>query len=269
MAVHAEISAPLCPKVSAKDSTRLKATALRAYSDQKQHSVVDHRITELLPMVSRIANRVIAYLKPPLTFEDLIAAGTVGLVKAARDYDASHQAQFKTYAYIRIKGAILDEVKSWSFLSPEMAKNVCAAGRAAIDFRQRTGSHPSDEQLAANLGVTPDKLNEIFANARTRMFLSLDCTDEQSSCLLQNLLCDKQNLPPENIEKAELIEQLTQAISQLPKKKRQTIILYYQQHLTMKQIAEVMNITESRVSQLHTSALFSLSLKLRDFKDAG
>lgn len=268
MAVHAEISAPLCHKTSAKNSSRLKATALRAYSDQKQRSVAEQRITELLPMVPRIANRVIAYLKPPLSFEDLIAAGTVGLVKAARDYDASRQAQFKTYAYIRIKGAILDEVKSWSFLSPETAKNVCAVNQAATAFRQRTGSEPSDEQLAAELGVTPDKLNQIFASARTRMFLSLDSAPEQSSCPLQNLLCDEQNLPPENIEKTELIERLAQAITQLPKKKRQTIILYYQQHLTMKQIAEVMNITESRVSQLHASALFSLSLKLKEFKHA-
>jgi RNA polymerase sigma factor for flagellar operon FliA len=269
MAAHAETRTLLSRPKSAGDSKRLKTVALRAYCDQNRRSVAEQRITELLPMVSRIANRVVAYLKPPLSFEDLIAAGTVGLVKAARDYDASHQARFKTYAYIRIRGAILDELKSWSFLSPEMSKNVCTAIKTAAALRQRTGSEPSDEQLAAELGVTTDRLNEIFAGARTRVFLSLDSTDEQACCPLQNLVCDEDGPPGEKIEKAELVKRLTQAITQLPEKKRQTIILYYQQHLTMKQIAEIMNITESRVSQLHASAIFNLSVKLREWKDAG
>jgi RNA polymerase sigma factor for flagellar operon FliA len=269
MAVQAETSPQLYHAAPAKDSSRLKTAALRAYRDQKQKSLLDERITELLPMVPRIANRVVVYLRPPLSFEDLVAAGTVGLVKAARDYDASHQAEFKTYAYIRIKGAILDELKNWSFLSPEMAKHVSAANQAAAAIRQRTGSHPSDEQLAAELGVTADKLNQILESNRTRMFLSIDSPAEQSCPPLHNLLCNDENAPHQNIEQAELIERLAQAIVQLPEKKRKTIILYYQQHLTMKQIAEVLDITESRVSQLHASAVFSLSVKLREWKDAG
>jgi RNA polymerase sigma factor for flagellar operon FliA len=269
MAVQAETSAPIYKATSAKAVRRLKTTALRAYSDQKQKTIFDKRIIELMPMVPRIANRVISYLKPPLSFEDLIAAGTVGLVKAARDYDASHQAEFKTYAYIRIKGAILDELKKWSFLSPEMARKVSDLNRAAASFRQRTGSEPSDEQLANELNITSEKLGQIFEYNRARMFVSMDASKEQSCCLLHNLLFDNRSIPGENIEQTELMEQLTKAIGQLPKKKRQTIILYYQQNLTMKQIAEVLNITESRVSQLHASALFNLSLKLKEFKDAG
>jgi RNA polymerase sigma factor for flagellar operon FliA len=269
MAVHAEASAALYRATSAKGTRRLKATVLRAYSDQKQKTVHDQRIVELLPMIPRIANRVVAYLKPPLTFDDLIAAGTVGLVKAAKDYDASYHAEFKTYAFIRIKGAILDELKKWSFLSPEMARQVSAANQAATTFRLRTGSQPSDEQLASELGVTAEKLSEILESNRSRMFLSIDSSNGQSCSLLHSLLCDNETTPHENIEQAELIEQLTEAIGQLPKKKRQTIILYYQQHLTMKQIAEVLKITESRVSQLHASALFSLSLRLKEWKDGG
>ena len=269
MAVQAETPAATYKATSAKAVRRLKTTALRAYSDQKQKSTLDKRIIELMPMVPRIANRVISYLKPPLAFEDLIAAGTVGLVKAARDYDASHQAEFKTYAYIRIKGAILDELKKWSFLSPEMARKVSDLNRVAVSFRQRTGSEPSDEQLAAELNVTPEKLAQIFEHNRARMFASLDTSNEQSSCLLHNMLYDNSSIPDENIAQGELIEKLTRAIEQLPKKKRQTIILYYHQNLTMKQIAEVLNVTESRVSQLHASALFNLSLKLKEFKNAG
>lgn len=269
MAVQTETSPVVHRPSSAKAVRKLKAAALRAYSDQNQKTVLDKRIVELLPMVSTIANRVVSYLKPPLSFQDLIAAGTVGLVKAARDYDASHQAEFKTYAYIRIKGAILDELKKWSFLSPEMTKKVSALNRTAVFFKQLTGCEPSDEQLAAELNVTSEKLSEMLEYNRARMFVSLDASNEQTCPLLQNLLCDENNTPSENIEQAELIERLTKAIEQLPEKKRQIIILYYQQNLTMKQIAEVLNITESRVSQLHASALFNLSLKLKEFEDAG
>jgi RNA polymerase sigma factor for flagellar operon FliA len=91
-----------------KDSQKhLKTVAMRTYSDQKRQTVEDEQIAQLLPMVQKIVQRVVTYLKPPLSFEDLVSAGTVGLVKAARDYDPSHQAEFKTYAYIRIRGAIL------------------------------------------------------------------------------------------------------------------------------------------------------------------
>jgi RNA polymerase sigma factor for flagellar operon FliA len=94
-----------------KSQKHLNSVALRAYSVQKKSvrgEIENEQITELLPMVHKIASQVVTYLKPPLSFEDMISAGTVGLVRAARDFDPSHQAEFKTYAYIRIKGAILD-----------------------------------------------------------------------------------------------------------------------------------------------------------------
>lgn len=248
---------------------QLKVNPLRAYCDQKEKTIDDERIVRLLPMVPHIANKVTAYLKPPLSFDDLIAAGTVGLVKAARDYDPSRQAEFKTYAYIRIRGAILDELKKWTFVTPEMNKKITEAGQAAVEFRQSKGFEPTDEQLAEKLGVNIDKVNEIFAASRARSFLSIDASNDNPCPLSHCLLSDKENTPDENIEQAELIDQLAEAIQELPKNKRHTVIMYYQQNLTMKQIAELLNITESRVSQLHASALFTLSLKLRKWKNAG
>ena len=105
----------------------LNTVALRAYSVQKrsvQSEVENEQISELLPMVHKIARRVVTYLKPPLSFEDMISAGTVGLVRAARDFDPSYQAEFKTYAYIRIKGAILDELRGWSFIPDNIRKRI-------------------------------------------------------------------------------------------------------------------------------------------------
>ena len=252
----------------AKDAEQhLKTVALRTYSGQKKQYIKDEQIAKLLPMVPRIVQRVITYLKPPLSFEDLVSAGTVGLVKAAKDYDPSKQAGFKTYAYIRIKGAILDELREWSFVSANINKQIQKAQQLSREITEQTGSVPTDAELAEKLGITVNKLNKLFENARAQHFISIDGLQENAYCLGDILESTNTATPDDQIEHSELIEQLTKAIQQLPKKQKQVILFYYQQHLTMKQTAEVFNITESRVSQLHASALFNLSVKLGQWKD--
>jgi len=248
------------------NQAHLKTAARRAYSGQKKQSLEDEQIIELLPMVHKIAQRVVTYLKPPLSYEDLISTGTVGLVKAARDYDPSRQAEFKTYAYIRIKGAILDELRRWSFVPPNVNKQIRETLRISMEITEQTGNTPTDAELAEKLGITIDKLYETFENARAQHFLSIDGFGDFPSP--GNLpTAASTTTPDKRVEQAELVDRLTEAIQQLDERQRQVILLYYQQHLTMKQIAEVFNITEPRVSQLHASALFNLSVKLRRWKD--
>ena len=216
-------------------------------------------------MVHKIVRQVITYLKPPLTFEDMVSAGTVGLVRAARDYDPSQRAEFKTYAYIRIKGAILDELRGWSILPANLNKKVHDAQRISQKITDKTGTSPTDDELAKELGIPVDELNDMFENTRAQYFVSLDGFGNDSPELSNLLGTSRVNNPDEQIEHEELITKLAEAIQQLPQKHRQVIILYYQQDLTMKHVADVMAITESRVSQLHASALFNLSVKLRQW----
>lgn len=254
-----------------KEKKYLNGVALRAYSDQKLSvgcEVTNERITEFLPMVHKIVGQVITYLKPPLSFEDMVSAGTVGLVRAARDFDPSQRAEFKTYAYIRIKGAILDELRGWSFMPANLSKRLRDAQFLSQKITEKTGTTPTDAELAEELGITVDELTELFENARAQHFVSLDGFEEDNSPALGNLLAaDREYTPDKQIEQKELINKLAEAIQQLSEKHRQIILLYYQQHLTMKQIAEILEITESRVSQLHASALFNLSVKLRHWND--
>jgi RNA polymerase sigma factor for flagellar operon FliA len=245
----------------------LKTIAVRKYSDQKTQSVQDERITQFLPMVHKIVQRVVAYLKPPLSFEDLVSAGIVGLVKAARDYDPSRQAEFKTYAYIRIRGAILDELRGWSFVPANLNKQIRNAHELSQRITEQTGAVPTDVELAEKLGVTVDKLYETFENARAQHFLSIDAFGDDTPALGSCLAAANTTTPAQQLEKVELIDKLTEAIQQLNERQRQIILLYYQQHLMMKQIAEIFKITESRVSQLHATALFNLSVKLRQWKN--
>ena len=218
-------------------------------------------------MVNKIVRQVVTYLKPPLSFEDLVSAGTVGLVKAARDFDPSHQAEFKTYAYIRIKGAVLDELRGWSFVPANLNKQIRNARQLSRKITEQTGCPPTDDELAEKLGISVDKLYETFENARAQHFVSLDGSGENQPPLGNILAADRTIAPDERVERAELIDKLAEAIRNLPQRQRQIVLLYYQQHLTMKEIAEVFDITESRVSQLHASALFNLSVKLRQWED--
>ncbi len=247
--------------------------ALRAYSQNSKRNLKQQRITDFLPMVTSIVNRVVSYLKPPLTFEDLVSAGTVGLIKAARDFDPSQNAEFKTYAYIRIKGAVLDELRGWSFVPNTVNKKIKDAREASIRLTDEKGNQPTEKELADELGIPQSELQHTFRSMRVRNFLSIDSsvgdkTDETTS-LRQLLASTNVNTPDQQVEKAELIEMLSKAIRSLPEKQRQVILLYYQQHLTMKETAEVFGITESRVSQLHASALFNLSVKLKKWKNGG
>jgi len=252
-----------------KSRKHLNSVALRAYTVQKKSvrgEIENEQITELLPMVHKIASKVVTYLKPPLSFEDMISAGTVGLVRAARDFDPSYQAEFKTYAYIRIKGAILDEMRGWSFIPASLRKRIRTAGQLSRKITEQTGIAPNETELAERLGITVKELYETFENARAQHFISLDGFGEDAP--LTNYLTPANPVSPEEkVERQELINKLAEAIQQLSERHRQVVLLYYQQQLTMKQVAEILEITESRVSQLHASALFNLSVKLRQWKD--
>lgn len=248
----------------------LNNVALRAYSVGKKSArdqIDNEQIAELLPLVHKIAKRVVTYLKPPLSFEDMISAGTVGLVRAARDFDPSHQAEFKTYAYIRIKGAILDELRGWSFMPENLRKRINSAQQLSRKITEQTGSAPTDNELAEKLGISVEELYDTLENARAQHFISLDGFGEDSPVLSNLLTSSHPVAPEEKIEREELIKKMTEAVKLLSERQRQVVLLYYHQDLTMKQIAEVLEITESRVSQLHASALFSLSVKLRQWKD--
>jgi len=252
------------PLVRHPDSkSHLKTVALRAYSSQKKQPVGNDRIVQLLPMVARIAQRMAGYLKPPLSLEDLVSAGTVGLIKAARNYDPSQQAEFRTYAFIRIKGAILDELRHFSLLPQNISKQARKALLISRQIAEQTGACPTDDELAEKLGITVDKLYETFESIRAQYSVSIN-QDHNTAFALSDILPSVNTpAPDKQLERKELIEMLTKAIKQLPARQREIILLYYQQHLTMKQIAQVLNITESRVSQLHAKIIFNLAVKLR------
>ena len=135
----------------------LRTAARRAYAGQKKQVIDNQQIADLLPMVHKVVQRVVTYIKPPLSHEDLVSAGTLGLVRAARDYDPAHKAGFKTYAYIRIRGAVLDELRKWSFVPANVDKQIRKTLEASSSITEQTGKTPSDEELAAKLEISIER----------------------------------------------------------------------------------------------------------------
>lgn len=263
-----QAAVPRTEPVSGELHKNSKRLAQQAYTNQDRSETQDQRIVKYLPLVHKIVQRVTTYIKPPLTYDDLVSAGTLGLIKAAHNFDASHQAEFQTYAYIKIRGAILDELRAWSFVPAQVDRQIHAALQTCSEIQETTGKLPSDEALADKLNISVEKLSQIYKHARIKQFLSIDGSqDDTSDADGLSIPATSSDSPSDAMEQQELITTLAQAIQKLDERPRQLILLYYQQELTMKQIAEVFEITEARVSQLHAKTLFNLSLSMRQWKN--
>jgi len=248
------------PTTSSPDS--LRARISQAYARQSREATEERLILENLTMVRHIAQKVAQCLACRADLEDLISAGTVGLVKAARAYDPERDAEFRTYAFIRIRGAILDELRGRSFVPVAIHGQMRKIQQAYQDLLSGHSDPPGDAELAQKAGLSQEDLYRVLQEARKQQFLSIHgLSDEQPALGL--IPVDGSPSPDVQAERKELLALLTAAIQELPKRDRTILLLYYERDLTMKEIAGVLDVTESRVSQLHASAVFRLAMKLR------
>jgi RNA polymerase sigma factor for flagellar operon FliA len=244
-------------------AANLQAKAREAYGRQSRQAVEDQLIIDHLPLVRHIVQKVVGNLGRRPDADDLISAGTIGLVRAARAYDPSRHTEFKTYAYIRVRGAVIDELRSQSFSSPSIRQRIRSIREAHRRHAVETGQPPTDQDLADRAGLSLRMYYQTVEEARRQHFLSIHgLSDDQPA--LANLLPADTTSPETEASKRELLRQLTQAVQELPERDRKVVLLYYERDLTMKEVAAVLDITESRVSQVHASALFKLSMKLRN-----
>lgn len=241
----------------------LKVRISGAYARQSREADEEKWILENLPMVGRMARKIASYLTSEADMEDLISAGTLGLVRAARAYDHDKDAEFGTYAYIRIRGAIIDELRAKSFVPSTVHKQIRQVRGACEKMTARTGRTPSDEELAREVGLSAQQLYRVFQQARKQQFLSIHGLAEGPRVMDSLVPVDTSPSPVAQLERKELTDRMARAIGELPKRDRILLLLYYERDLSMKEIAAVLDITESRVSQLHAGALFKLSEKLR------
>ena len=231
----------------------------------------DQLITEYLPYVKRIVQRLAVHLPSTVDTDDLMNVGVIGLIQAVDRYDPRRDNKFMTYAIFRIKGAVLSELRARDFLSRSNRRKIRELESAYMQLEQKLGREADDEEIARELGVD---LEQVYRTKQMSSisFISLEelgvsSRDEKEKLL--SYLVNNEDDALSMTKLKELKEAMAQAIKQLPEKERLVISLYYLDELTMKETGKVLGITESRGSQIQAQARVHLRTKLRKQKLLG
>lgn len=227
-----------------------------------QHAQVDRDklILDHVPLLRHIAGRMALSLPANFDREDLVGYGMLGLIQAADSFEPSRGLKFSTYAYPKVRGAILDELRQQDFLPRGRREKVREVERCVAQLLQHNGVPPTPEELAANLGVSVEEIDEILLSAKTAGTTTLD--DERGAGLSALLADPRCNDPLGSAEWNETRELLEAAIRDLSEQDKLVITLYYAKDLMLREIADVIGVTESRVSQIHTRAIYRLNRAL-------
>ncbi len=220
-----------------------------------------------LYLVNYIYGRIAVNLPPHIDREDLEHQGILGLLAALDNFDPDKGVKFETYASIRIRGAIIDYLRKQDLLSRPLRKRAGEIEQAAEEFVKRQGRAPTVGDLAEAMGTTEEEISESLWKSSHSFIISLERElyedDEGSSSTFGENLALPRPDPHDEAERHDLLECMARAIEELPEKEKQIIALYYHEELTLKEIGAVLGISESRVCQIHSRAVFNLRQKMQ------
>jgi RNA polymerase sigma factor for flagellar operon FliA len=241
------------------------ATARPRPPAKKRPATSEKLIHEYLPYVKRIVQRIANHLPASVDVEDLMNVGVMGLIQAVDRFDPKRDNKFMTYAIFRIKGAVLSELRSRDFLSRSSRRKLRELEQTCQSMEQRLGRDVEDDEVAEELGIDLDDLHRTKQMSSISFIsfeeLGLSSRDEKEK--MMNFLIHNEEDALAQTRLRELKAALARAIEQLPEKERLVMSLYYLEELNMKEAGEVLHITESRVSQIHSQAIMRLRKKLR------
>jgi RNA polymerase sigma factor FliA len=228
----------------------------------------DSLILEHLPQIKYIAQRISTKLPSHVELNDLVSAGILGLLDAIEKFDPNRGVKFKTYAELRIKGAILDSLRNLDWAPRSLRKKSKDLERVYRELEQRLGRPATDKEVCETMEITLEEFYELVDQIKglnLGSFQELSSQDEDKNAEpLVKYIPDAPQLDPFFVfHKTEVQGILSTAIDTLPKKERLVVSLYYFDELTMKEIGKVLGVNESRVSQLHTKAMLRLRTKLK------
>lgn len=234
----------------------------------------EQMIAKYAYLVKYLAGRVASRIPSNVIFDELISAGSLGLIDAVDKYDPKKNVGLKTYAQYRIKGAILDELRSMDWYSRSMRKKIQGIEKAVHTVEAREGRPASDMEIAEEMDQPLDSYYKTLSDIHGAALLSLDDyirngdggNDTSATTFSDGMRSD--DSPAEDLIHSELKDVLAAAVQKLTEKEQMVISLYYYDELTLKEIGHVLELTESRICQIHTMALIKLKAKVKEYKSA-
>ncbi|MBQ9630274.1 MAG: RNA polymerase sigma factor WhiG [Treponema sp.] len=250
-----------------KDEDRL----WEEYRETKSQALRDKFIRQYMPLVKYVAGKVSVGMPGSVEFDDLVGFGQFGLLDAIEKYDPAKNVKFKTYAVTRIRGAIFDELRQIDWVPRSVRQKSREIEDAINVLESRLGRTASDAEIAKSLGLSEDEYHRTIMKVSGTSVLSLNDVwhnaDDSGAMSIGDSIESPSSLNPDAIvEREEIKKVIVDAINELPEKEKMVIVLYYHEDLTFKEIGQVLNVSESRISQLHTKANLRLRAKLTSLR---
>ncbi len=229
-----------------------------------QQTAQEELVVRYAPLVKRIAYHLLSRLPPNVQADDLIQAGMIGLLEASRHYDAAQGASFETYAGIRIRGAMLDEIRRSDWVPRSVHRKARMVAQAMQEIENREGRDARSSEVAEAMGISLDEYHQILRDSASCRIASFDDAletgDEDSDAVPEHVTG-----PLEGLQKERFQQALAEAIAGLPERERLVMSLYYDEELNLREIGEVLGVTESRVCQIHGQALLRLRARMAEW----
>lgn len=223
-------------------------------------------LKQYMPMVKRLAHHLIARVPANVELDDLIQVGMIGLAEAIARFDSAQGVAFETFASQRIRGAMIDELRGLDWLSRASRKNMKDIEKAMATLEHRLGRPPQDTEIARELKISIDEYHDRLSKAKGAQLLYLEDLgqgEDGESDFLDKNLADNKADPMAMLQSRKMREALVEAIKVLPEREQYILSMYYEQEMNLKEIAAVLDVTESRVSQIHSQIMARLRVRLR------
>ncbi len=246
-------------KIKRATSEELVELWTRYFEDRNNKNLRDQLILQYIYLTRYVVGRVKVALPPTFSYEDISSYGVEGLIDAIERYTPKMGARFETYALVRIRGNIIDKVRSQDFLPRSVRKKIRDVKEAQDELKKQFGRTATNSEIAQYLGIEKEKVEQLLADDTTITSIYEKKGSTDGDIEIIDTIEDSQTLTPhEEIEEKDVKKELERALKRLPERERTIMVLYYHENMTLKEIGDAINISESRVSQLHAQAIMKL-----------
>ncbi|MFA7659541.1 MAG: FliA/WhiG family RNA polymerase sigma factor [Candidatus Gastranaerophilaceae bacterium] len=257
--MHQDLEYNSYSKIKRLTDSELENLWSEFFNDKSNKKVRDSLIVQYIYLTRYVVGRVKVALPPTFSIEDISSYGVEGLIDAIEKYSPNKGARFETYALMRIRGNIIDKIRSQDFLPRSARKKIKDVKNAQEELKQRLGRQPTSSEVGELLGLEKEKIDQILAEDTTiTSIYDKKGSSEESVEIIDTIQDTKTLNPQEEMEEKDVKKELEFALKRLPERERMIMVLYYHENMTLKEIGDTIEVSESRVCQLHAQAIMKL-----------